>query len=61
MAEKLSRTSVLISLVWVLVVLQSNCGGGASKSPPPPPPTALSTSFFGANPLDVLNAANQIF
>jgi hypothetical protein len=61
MAEKLSRTSVLISLVWVLVLLQSNCGGGASKSPPPPHAASLVHVLYGANPLDVLSAANQIF
>ncbi len=42
MAEKISRTVILISLVWMLVVLQSNSGGGASTSPPPPPPPTLS-------------------
>src|SRR6266566_3549368 len=44
MAERVSRASVLISLVWVLALLESHCGGGGSTStpPPPPPPPTLS-------------------
>jgi hypothetical protein len=52
MAEKVSRPSVLISLVWVLVLLESNCGGGGSTSTPPPPPPPQTLSITTAALVD---------
>ena len=43
MAEKISCTPILISLLWMLMVLESNCGGGARTSPPPPPVLSIVT------------------
>ena len=43
MAEKMLRPPILISLVWMLIVLESNCGGGASTSTPPPPSLSIIT------------------
>jgi len=52
MAEKVSRTCVLISLVWVLVLLESDCGGGGSTSTPPPPPPPQTLSITTAALVD---------
>jgi hypothetical protein len=34
----MSRTSILIGVVCMLGILESNCGGGADAGLPPPPP-----------------------
>ena len=44
MEEKMLRPPILISLVWMLIVLESNCGGGASTSTPPPPSLSIITA-----------------
>src|SRR5439155_15913979 len=33
-----------ISMVWILIVLESNCGSGASTSTPPPPSLSIITA-----------------
>src|SRR5437868_11834673 len=46
------RPPILISLVWILVVIESNCGGGASTSTPPPPPPPPSLSIITGSLVD---------
>jgi hypothetical protein len=38
------RSPVLIGVIWILVILESNCGGGASTPPPLGPKLSIATA-----------------
>ncbi|MCU1271339.1 MAG: Ig family protein [Acidobacteriaceae bacterium] len=38
------RSPLLIGIIWILVILESNCGGGASTPPPSGPKLSIATA-----------------